>query len=147
MKTTFAGSRRAMLLMALATCAGAVAISACDDDNNGPANAISVAVVPTQLTLVPGASGTAEVAVTRNGTFTGPVTLAASGQPASVDITLNPGQLDANTATATATVTVGPETPVGPYPITVTAAGNGVADASTTMNLVVQSEQGASRGN
>jgi len=138
MMKTFARSRRFLLVAALATCAGAVTISACsDDDNNGPSGSVSVAVVPTELTITPGSSGTAEIGITRGGSFTGPVTVAASGQPATVEITFDPGPLDANTTASTATIVVGVGTTPGLYPVTISAAGNGITTKTTTLALTV----------
>lgn len=146
MMNTFARSRRFLLVAALATCAGAVTLSACgDDDNNGPNGSLAVAVVPTQLTITPGSTGTADIGITRSGTFTGPVTLAASGQPATVDVSLEPGLLDANTTSSVATVSVGPGTTAGTYPVTISAAGNGITTVSTTLNLVVGEVPAGSR--
>ena len=138
MMKTFTRSRRFLLAAALVTCAGAVTLSACsDDDNNAPSGSVSVAVVPTDLTITPGSSGTADIGITRAGSFTGPVTLSASGQPATVEVSFDPGQLDANTTGSTATIVVGVGTTPGTYPLTISAAGTGITTNTTTLTLVV----------
>jgi len=80
MKQGFVRGRRFLLVATLAMCAGAMAISACDDNNdNGTeglsGGAITVTAAPTDLTLEQGTSGTVDVTIGRSGEFEGPVVL------------------------------------------------------------------------
>ena len=92
---------------------------------------------PASLDISPGNTGTSDFTVTRTAPFTTGVTLAASGAPASFDITLTPSLLAAGETTGTITVLVGAEATPGNYPITLTATGNGITAVSTTLTVVV----------
>lgn len=90
----------------------------------------------TPVTINPGASATSTVTITRSGTFTGTVNLAATGQPANVTVTLNPAA--ATGATSMANVTVGAAVPAGTYPITITGTAAGITGTRTaTLSLTV----------
>ena len=138
MPSLFARRRTLALVAMLAIAGGAVTLSACDDDNGPSSNgSIAIAVDPASLDISPGNTGTSDFTVTRTAPFTTGVTLAASGAPASFDITLTPSLLAAGETTGTITVLVGAEATPGNYPITLTATGNGITAVSTTLTVIV----------
>ena len=93
----------------------------------------SLAAAP--VTISQGASGTSAITITRS-SFTGAVSLAASGQPANVTVTLTPASTTGTGSTAT--ITVGAAVPAGTYPITITGTATGITGARTaTLNLTV----------
>ena len=141
MTNAFVGGRRFLLVATLAMCAGAMAISACDDNSNGTeglsGGAITVALTPTDLTLAQGTSGTAEVTIGRSGEFTGPVTLKTGTQPDGIALGLNPGEVDEGVTTSIATVTVDATVVPGTYHITVAGTASNISTGQATMTIVV----------
>ena len=86
-----------------ATVAAAIVLAACGDDSNGGDGTLAVAVAPTSINVAPGATGTSTATITRGGSFSGPVTMSASGAPAGVTDP-NPAN---NSADDTDTLTAG----------------------------------------
>jgi len=147
MSNLFARRRTLALLAMLATAAGAVTLSACGDDDNGPSGngSLAIALAPASLDIPAGTSGTTDFTVTRTSPFTSAVTLAASGAPASFDITLTPAILAAGETTGTVTVTVAGGATPGSYPVTISAGGTGVTTVSTTLTVTVIEVAGLKR--
>ena len=141
MTNAFVGGRRFLLVTALAMCAGAVAISACDDNSTGTeglsGGAITVALTPTALTLAQGTSGTAEVTIGRSGEFTGPIKLKTGTQPEGVALGLSPTVIDEGVTTSTARVTIDPAALPGTYHITVAGTASNISTGQATMTIVV----------
>ena len=138
---TFVRSRRFLLVAPLATCAGAMTISACDDDPNPTeglsGGAITVAVTPTDLTVAQGSSGTAEVTIGRSGEFAGPIVLKTGTQPEGVALGLTPTVIDEGVTTSVARVTVDAAAIPGTYHITVAGTASNVSTGQATMTIVV----------
>ncbi|HKF49956.1 MAG TPA: glycoside hydrolase family 48 protein [Terracidiphilus sp.] len=86
------------------------------------------------LSIAQGASKTDTITVTDTGSFTGSVTLAASGMPSGVSATFS-----TNPATASSVVTfaVGSTTPVGSYPIAITGTSGTLAPVTTSITITV----------
>ena len=92
---------------------------------------------PASLSIAPGNQGTSQITTTVNGGFNYPISLSASGMPAGTTVSFNPPTIPAPGAgSSIMTITVGSNTPVGTYPITVTASGGGLQQ-NLTMTLTV----------
>jgi hypothetical protein len=91
----------------------------------------------TALTVARGASGTVTITVTRTGTFTGPVSLQATGQPAGVTAVFSAASVVAGQTTSTLTITAAATATAGTTPITITANGAGVSNQFLTIQLTV----------
>jgi hypothetical protein len=105
------------------------------DVSGTPANDFSIAAAPTTLTVAPGASGTTTISIARTGTFTGAVTLTASGLPAGMTASFNPASATGTSSilTLTASSTAAPST------ATVTITGtSGSLVHTATITLAVQ---------
>jgi hypothetical protein len=98
-----------------------------------PASGFTLTPSPAALSIVQGGSGTDTITVKDTGTFTGSVTLAASGLPTGVTATFG-----TNPATASSVITfaVASSTVAGTYPITVTG-NSGTLTATTSIALTV----------
>jgi hypothetical protein len=142
MTNAFVGGRRFLLVATLAMCAGAMAISACDDNSsNGTeglsGGAITVTAAPTDLTVAQGASGSVEVTIGRSGEFTGPVTLKTGTPPTGIAVALTPSKVDEGVTTSTADVTVDPAAIPGTYHITIAGTASLVSTGQVTINVTV----------
>jgi hypothetical protein len=84
--------------------------------------------------VVQGASAVITATITRT-SFTGPVTLAATGLPAGATVTFSESPTTASSVTATVRTTGA--TPVGLSTVTLTASGSGVAAATAAVALTV----------
>jgi hypothetical protein len=95
---------------------------------------IAVALAPPSASVVQGGSGQTAVNITRT-SFSGPVSLAASGAPAGVTI----GFSETPTAAAQVQLTYAAAltAPIGTHLITVTASAGGVSNATATFTLQV----------
>lgn len=129
--------RRTAALAALALAA------ACgDDDPAAPPGTLAVTASRTDLTIRQGSSDTLTLTLTRGGSFTGPVTLSATGAPTGATVTLASTTLATGVTSTAATVTVVAAVAPGTYPITITAAGTGITPSPTaTLNLSVVAAQ------
>jgi WD40 repeat protein len=102
-----------------------------------PTGSFGLSLTPAALTVTQGATGTAEVGITRTGGFSGAVNLTVAGAPQGVTPAITPAS--ATGATATLSVAVGAATAPGNYTLTITGAGEGVANQTTTLTLTVTS--------
>jgi hypothetical protein len=142
--TAFRASRAISLALSVLT-----VVTACGGGGNnggtgpgtnpggGNPGAIAVAAAPTTLSVVRGASGTLTVTIARSGTFSGPVTLAATGLPAGVTASFNPAQIPAGQTTSVLTLTTAASAATATSTITVVAIGSGVTDQTTSVQLTV----------
>ncbi len=97
----------------------------------------TISASPASLTVGQGNQGTSTITSTVSGGFNGAITLSASGAPSGTTITLNPTIISApGSGTSAMTIAVGASTPVGTYPITVTANGGSLRQ-TTTVTLTV----------
>lgn len=96
---------------------------------------VAITAAPTALSVVQGQTGSTALNIARAGGFGGAVTLSATGLPTGTTATFTPAT--ATGAQAQLAIVVSTATPVGSYPITVRAVGNGVRDATTTVALTV----------
>ena len=120
----------------LIAAAAAVALSC--DDPAGNSGSIQLSLTPAGLSVSQGGTGSAAIAISRGGGFTGTVTLAISGLPAGVAAAIAPAELSGSTASATITVTVGPNVAPGTSSATITATADGVATATTALLLTIE---------
>lgn len=138
---SFVRRRRFLLVAALATCAGALAVSACSDDSNGSeglsGGAITVTASPTSVTLAQGTSADVAVTIARSGEFAGPVTLKTGRLPDGILVGLTPVEIDAGVTTATATVTAAADALLGTYQFTVAGTASNVSTGQSTITVVV----------
>jgi len=142
MKQGFVRGRRFLLVATLAMCAGAMAISACDDNNdNGTeglsGGAITVTAAPSDLTLEQGTSGTVDVTIGRSGEFEGPVVLKTGTVAAGIQVGLSPVEIDPGVTTSTATFTIDPTALPGTYPVTIAGTASNVKTGQATITVVV----------
>jgi len=90
---------------------------------------------PNSVTVAPGTSGTSTISSGVISGFSSAVAMTASGQPSGVTVTFSPSTIAApGSGTSTMTITVASTTPVGAYPITITATGGGITQ---TANVVL----------
>jgi hypothetical protein len=99
-----------------------------------PPPGIALELDPADLVVEQWKSATSAVRITyRN--YEGPVTLAATGAPAGVQVSLQPAVTSGSTSTVTAAVDL--SVPTGVYPITVFGSGDGIATATATLHVTV----------
>ena len=98
-----------------------------------PASGFTLTPSATALSVAEGASGTDTITVHDTGTFTGSVTLAASGLPTGVTATFG---TNPTTTTSVLTFAVASTTVAGTYPITITGT-SGTLSATTSISLTV----------
>ena len=107
---------------------------------------LTVSANPSSLSLGQGTAGKSTITTAVGGGFNSAVGLSATGAPNGMTAGLNPSTIAAPGAgTSAMTISVGANTPPGTYPITVTAAGGGLAP-TTTINLTVTSMAGFQQG-
>jgi len=111
----------------------------CGDDEGpvGSTGSIQLTVNPATIAAPQGGNGLVTATLTRNGGYTGPVTVAVTGLPAGATSVIEPTQLSGATTSANVTVSVGAAVATGTYPVTVSATGQGVDDATSTYQLTV----------
>jgi uncharacterized membrane protein len=126
-------TRPFLLLAALSVVGGAVVLSACSDE----AATLAIQLEPTALSVAKDASGTFAVNIDRGGSFSGQVSLVASGGPEEIAVTFNPTPVTGSAHASTGTVTVSADATTGSYPITITASGDGVPNATATLTVTV----------
>jgi hypothetical protein len=117
-----------------------ISLIACtENDRTAPSitPTISVSVSPASLSVPVGGSGQVAITLTRGADYDGAVTFSIEGGPGGVTGTFTPTVLASGSAASTLLLTVGSEVPVGTYPLTVRAAGSGVAPATATLSLTV----------
>jgi hypothetical protein len=98
---------------------------------------LAVALNSNSGSVVAGNQVAVAVTVTRGGSFTGAVTLEATGAPAGVTVAFSTTSLAAGVTAATFTASTTGATAPGTYPITVRASGTGVTAATAVYNLTV----------
>jgi hypothetical protein len=92
-------------------------------------------------TIARGASGTADITLTRTGGFNGSVAFTATGAPAGMTVSFNPANTAGNTSVAT--VTVGTNVAIQNHTLTITATSGTI---TRTANLVVTVTAGSTGG-
>lgn len=125
------------VLARLSLIAGAVAIMGCGEDEAVNPGALNVVISPEQLTVQAGATGAIAANVGRSGSFSGPITLTATGAPTGATIAFTSATIPTGSTASTGTVTLLGTTTPGTYPIIVTATGTGVTSRADTMSLTV----------
>ncbi len=118
----------------LAACGGS------DDPTPPPTptpGTLAVAVASGTGSAVTGTSATVAVNITRGGSFTGAVALAAEGVPTGVTATFTPASLPTGTTSSSLALAVAANAAAGTYPITIRATGASVTAATTTFTLTV----------
>ena len=90
------------------------------------APSFSASTSPGTVTVPEGSQGTSVISTTVSGGFNNAVTLSAVGMPQGVTVSFSPGTIAAPGAgSSTMTITVPADTPVGTYPLMVSAFGGG----------------------
>jgi uncharacterized repeat protein (TIGR01451 family) len=105
----------------------------------------SVSGSPSLQTVAPSNGATYNVTVTPSNGFTGNVSLSISGLPTGVSAGFNPTSVnitDASAKSSTLSVTTSSNTPVGTFPLTITAI-SGMLQHTTNVSLRVQSATSA----
>jgi hypothetical protein len=102
-----------------------------------PAQGFSIAASVSALSVTAGANGSLMVTLTRTGTFTGAVSLAATGLPAGVTASFNPAQIAAGQTTTTLTLTAVASAPAGTTTLTVRGSASGLPDQTITAQLTI----------
>jgi uncharacterized membrane protein len=99
-----------------------------------------VTASPPTVTVAQGSGGNTTVRTTPIGAFNGAVNLSASGMPSGTTVTFNPNPIPApGGGTSTMAIMVGPNAPLGTYPITVTGSGSGLQHNFTVTLMVISS--------
>lgn len=98
---------------------------------------LAIALNSNAGSIVAGNQLAVAITVTRGGSFTGAVTLDATGAPAGVNISFSSTSLGAGVTAATFTLQTASATAPGTYPITVRASGTGVTAATATYTLTI----------
>ena len=103
--------------------------------------AYTLTLSPASLTVEQGKTDSARIQLARAGGFTGAVTLAASGAPEGVAVTIptSPAPGDTSTVKVAVAATVAP----GNYPITITGTAPDLTDRTATLSLTVSAPQPA----
>jgi hypothetical protein len=114
-----------------------VGAAGCGDDGIDPPRAIDVLPTASAISVVAGSSGTVNVVVQRAGGYTGDVTLTVEATPTGVTAVFAPATLPNGTASSALTLTVASSAAAGTAPITIRAAGTGIADKTATIQLTV----------
>jgi uncharacterized repeat protein (TIGR01451 family) len=103
----------------------------------------SITATPSSQTVAPGNGTTYNLTLTPSAGFTGQVSLSVTGSlPTGVSATLNPSNVvlnDASSKSSTLTVTTSAATPVGTFPLTVTAISGSLQHTATASLKVVSS--------
>jgi hypothetical protein len=95
----------------------------------------SVSATPTSNNISPGLSANYTMNTAASGGFNGAVTFSVSGLPAGASATFNPASVSGS-GSSTMTVSTSSSTPIGNYPLTITAtSGNLAHAASVTLNV------------
>jgi hypothetical protein len=115
----------------------ALAFAACGEEPTGNRGSILVSVSPGTLSVPQGGTGSVTATLARSGGFAGNVNLAVTGLPAGVTATVAPAQLTSSAVSATINVSVAATVAQGTHAATITATGQGVAQATTTFQLSV----------
>lgn len=130
--------------------AALVALLACRADNPGsitpPAPSINVRLGSNVLSIVQGQSSSVGVTVSCEGGYAGGVTLAVSGAPAGVTVTLEPSLVPSGAWGSMLTVAVDSKAELGTYPLILTARGTGVDAESAMLILTVRASSTPSIG-
>ncbi len=102
--------------------------------STGPTFALQA---PTSVSVGQGQYSTADVFTVLIGGFNHPINLSATGAPAGATVTFNPSTIPAPGAgTSIMTISVPVNTPLGNYPLTVTAKGGGIVQNVTVVLAV-----------
>jgi uncharacterized membrane protein len=97
----------------------------------------TLSAAPASLSVAQGTQGTTTVTSSTGAGFNSSITLSASGAPAGITVTFNPGTIPApGSGNSTVTFAVSSTTTIGTYPVTITGNGGSV-HASTTVTLTV----------
>jgi Domain of unknown function (DUF1929)/Legume lectin domain/PKD domain/Glyoxal oxidase N-terminus len=107
----------------------------------------SIGVTPASQSVVQGASTPYTATVTPTNGFTGTVALAATGLPTGATVAFAPTSITGGSGSSTMTVSAIASTPVGTYPVTVTATSGTLTHTLATSLTVTQSGGGASAVN
>ena len=111
-------------------------LTACgDDDSTNPSATIAIALSPATVSVQQGANGTATVALTRSGGFTGDVAIAVEGLPTGV--TVAPVTIGASSTSGVLTFTASATAAPATTTVTVRATGTGVTAKTATLALTV----------
>jgi uncharacterized repeat protein (TIGR01451 family) len=102
----------------------------------------SIASTPSTQTVAPGNGTAYNLTLTPSSGFTGQIALSISGLPTGANASFNPSSVnitDATAQTSTLTVTTSAGTPVGTYPLTVTAISGSLQHTANVSLRVVSS--------
>ncbi len=100
----------------------------------------SISASPASLSIMQGNQGTSTITSVVSGGFSSSISFTASGAPSGTTIAFNPATIPApGSGNSVMTITVGSTTPMGTYPIVVTASGGGLYQ-STTVTLTVTAQ-------
>ena len=98
----------------------------------------TISASPASLSIAQGHQGTSTITTATSGGFNSAIGLSASGMPSGTTVTFNPQTIPApGSGNSTMTIAVGGSTPLGTYPITVTANGGGIQQTTTVTLTVV----------
>jgi subtilase family serine protease len=96
---------------------------------------------PTTVSVVPGGTATSTITSTVLNGFDSAISFTATGQPAGVNVTLNPNSIT-GAGTSTMSITVGSSTAIGTYNIKVTGTSGGITEVVTVILTVTKPAAG-----
>jgi hypothetical protein len=105
--------------------------------NPPPAGGFTMAVSPTTLSVDRNTTGSVTITITRTGSFSGTVNLAASGVPSGVTAALVAPQITAGFVSSQVQLTVSANATPGTSTITVTGSGTGVSNQSVSFQFTI----------
>jgi uncharacterized membrane protein len=115
---------------AISRATGALAVAALafacggDGDGTGPRQSVTISLSSPSLSVQCGSTGSLTVSLSRQGGFSGVVSLSVTGLPDDVGISVTPSQLSGSTTSATIEVTAELFAIPGSYPLVVTATSS-----------------------
>ena len=123
----------------------ATLLAACTNDTRTggvtqpmPSGTISLSLTPSSLTLAPGGVGGLGLSITREGSFAGAVTLAASGVPAGVNLTFGSSTVSSGSVSTSVNLTVASNAAPGTSEISIVGTGGGIMSLAAKLTLRIQ---------
>jgi hypothetical protein len=142
--TKTAPCARSFVVLSLVGIAGWGCGGGGDDGDGGttnppPAGGFTIAASTSNISVAQSASNAITVNVSRTGSFTGPVNLAASGLPSGVTGTFSPATVASGQVSSTLTVTAVASAAAGVSSVTITASATGQSNQTIAIQLTVTS--------
>jgi len=123
-------------LLAATMLVGLSCLPACKGDATGVKASITLSLSSSSFTVAQGASGSVTMTITREGGFTGAVSIGVNGVPAGMDVVVDPTSIPDGSTTGVITVHPG-TTNLGVYRLAVRASAAGVTSVTARFDVLV----------